>query len=352
MLETPAARAEVADVLADQLVERTGIPPDSAPTVSQAVEEALADPRVAQNLIDAFGSEHARALGVDDPRPTSIDTQAIVTAAQEHLAVAAPSIAAALQTALSGVVIPPLELPDLHTDSAGRLRDAADSATTSLAIVAVALLVAAFVVGDRRHVVRRFGTWAVFSGIGWLAGPYLVAAIAKQMSDFDATIDAIREAVQGPVITGAIVLVAAGAVALFAWMMPIWQWSDVDGGRRTAGGRARRAVDAAPAGAARTARSRWRHPRPHPHCVRPMSMSSRPQPTLSSPSSSRRTSSRPSSTATSNRRTSSRRQQPYGAAPPPATVPTPAAGATAERRPAAEDQDPWSIYFGEAQREK
>ena len=230
VLDDSDARHEIAGVLADQIVERTGLPFNTTPTVATAVDSALGDERISANLIDAFGSAHARALGVDDTRPTTIDTAALIDAVRDHLAVAAPTVAASLDALIANVDVPQLTLPDLHTDAAGRFRSIADKTTTSLGILAVTLLGLAFVIGDRRRVVRRFGTWAVFSGIGWLAGPYLVAAIAKQFaSDLDHTIDAVRRACQGPVIIGSIVLVGAGVAALVAWLLPIWPAAVVNG---------------------------------------------------------------------------------------------------------------------------
>lgn len=231
VLSNPAARLEIATVLADQIVERTGLPAGSSPTITTAVANVLGDDRIAGNLIDAFGSEHARALGVDDPRPTSIDTAALLAAVREQLVANAPQIATMFDTVMANVEAPDLTLPDLHTDAAGRFRDIAQKTTTTLGILAVILLFLAFAVGDRRHVLRRFGTWAIFSGIGWLAGPYLVAAIAKQFaSDLDATIDAVRAACQGPVIVGAIVLVGLGVASLVLWALPIWPVADGAGG--------------------------------------------------------------------------------------------------------------------------
>lgn len=234
VLDNAAARQEISTALADQIVERTGLPANTTPTIASAVSATLGDPRISQNLIDAFGSEHARALGVDDPRPTTIDTAALIAAVRDHLAASAPSIVARLDTYTAqfaiGMTPPKITLPDLHTDAAGTFRSVAQKTTTTLGLLAVLLIVLAFAVGDRRHVLRRLGTWAIFSGIGWLAGPYLVALIAKQFaSEFSATIDAVRQACQGPVVVGSIVLVAVGVVSLVGWMLPIWPDPAYDG---------------------------------------------------------------------------------------------------------------------------
>ena len=86
ILDSSDARDEIAGPITDQLLEQVGIAPSQKALVRDAVTSVLADPTVAENFVAAFGSAQANALGVDDPRPTTIDVGALTTAVRERLA--------------------------------------------------------------------------------------------------------------------------------------------------------------------------------------------------------------------------------------------------------------------------
>jgi hypothetical protein len=175
-------------------------------------------------VISAFGAAHSNALGVEDERSTTIDTNAMVAAVRERLAVVSPEIAAQLPDG----VIPEITLPKFHPPGVGSVRTAADAATTSLAIVAAVMLAVAFAFGDRRGVLRRFGVWAACSGVAWVLVPIAIVAGARAWaSDVDAIVEAaMRESISG-VMPVAIMLVLGGIVAVVLSFVPnLWPETD------------------------------------------------------------------------------------------------------------------------------
>lgn len=220
MLADPAANDQIASNFALQIVRASGIDRSNIDLVESAVSAALEDPRVTTDVISAFGAAHANALGVDDQRSTTIDTDAMVTAVRERLAVVSPEIA----TQLPDGVLPEITLPTYHPPGVGTVRTAAESATSLLAIVAALLLVVAFAFGDRRGVLRRAGIWAVCSGVAWVLVPIAVVAGARAWaSDVDAIVEAaMRESVSG-VTPVAIGMVLGGIVAIVLSLIPnLW----------------------------------------------------------------------------------------------------------------------------------
>lgn len=227
VLEDPASSEQIASNFALQIVRAAGIDRSNIDLVESAVSAALDDPRVTTDVISAFGAAHANALGVEDTRSTTIDTNAMVTAVRERLAVVSPEIAAQLPDG----VLPEITLPTYHPPGVGALRKAADSATSLLAIVAAILLVVAFAFGDRRGVLRRAGIWAVCSGVAWVLVPIAVVAGARAWaSDVDAIVEAaMRESISGitPIAIG---MVLGGIVAIVLSFIPnLWpERSEVD----------------------------------------------------------------------------------------------------------------------------
>ena len=132
MLADPAANDQIASNFALQIVRASGIDRSNIDLVESAVSAALEDPRVTTDVISAFGAAHANALGVEDERSTTIDTNAMVTAVRERLAAVSPEIAAQLPDG----VLPEITLPTYHPPGVGTVRTAAESATSLLAIVA------------------------------------------------------------------------------------------------------------------------------------------------------------------------------------------------------------------------
>ncbi len=210
ILDSADARTEIAGPITDQLLDQVGFDPGSRATVRDAVASVLADPTVVENFIAAFGSAQANALGVDDPRPTTIDVGALTTAVRERLAPTQPEIADQIPT-----ITDTIDLPTARTGAVRSLRDLAERWTTILGLGSFAVLVAMMIVGDRRSVLRSFGFWAIMTGAFWAIGPRLVPWLAHQSApDADALIKATVTAVVGPITAAATALVVVGVVAL------------------------------------------------------------------------------------------------------------------------------------------
>jgi hypothetical protein len=219
VLHDSGARAQIAHAITDQLMSIAGMDPGQQSLVEAAVDVSLSDPRIAENVISALGSAHANALGVNDSRPTIINTSALLAATRDHLAVVAPEIAALLPDGAAADIT----LPKYHPPGAGTLRSLALPATTLFATVGALLLGAAFVLGERRRTLRRVGTWAVLQGIGWLVVPKLIVAAARQWAPNYADIIAVVARVSARSIApAAAALVIGGLVALVVWIVPAW----------------------------------------------------------------------------------------------------------------------------------
>ncbi|MBI5089512.1 MAG: hypothetical protein HZB15_11835 [Actinobacteria bacterium] len=207
----PDARFELAGPLADQIVESTGLDPAFTPQVRTAVADTLADPRVSANISDAFGSLHARAVGVDDDRPTTIDGAILLVALRDHLATVDPALAALIPDG----AVPDLHLPDVHPPFVASLRTIAVTCTNWLAAAALVLFAVALIVGERRYVLRRYGIWAIVTGLLWAIGPRVLVMLAHRWTpDSDATIAAAVGAATKVMTAAATALVASGIVAI------------------------------------------------------------------------------------------------------------------------------------------
>jgi hypothetical protein len=233
VLADPDARLEIAGPLADQIVHGTGIDPSFTPRVREAVANAMADPRVAANVTAAFGSMHARAVGVDDIRPATIDGALLTTAVRDHLAAADPELAALIPATAVG----DLHLPEYHPPFVASLRRIAVSITNWLALAAVALLACALIIGDRKYALRRFGVWAIVTGMLWAIGPRVVVYLAHRWaSDADATIDVAVGAATSMVVKVATVLVGAGICSIVvARFVALGQFAGLGSQPRSAG---------------------------------------------------------------------------------------------------------------------
>ena len=357
VLDDDRSREQIATSFALQFVRASGIERSNIDLVEQTIDTALADPRVSTDVIAAFGAAHANALGVDDERDTTIDTNAMLTSIREQLAAVNPELA----TQLPDGVLPAVTLPTFHPPGVASARRVADSATAALAIAAAALAVVAFAFGDRRGVLRRIGLWGVVSGVAWVLLPIAVVAGARAWaSDVDGIVEAAVRASVDDVVPVAVALVVGGVVALVLSFVPAL-WGERDAGYRRSSV-AQQRVQVHPAA---------HHPGPHhpgPHHTggspqAPAGVAGAPaaRPAWPTDSYQAAPATRPS------------RPSPFPAAPvrvdptPPAGQPTPqptpqphgqavaghpAAHQVAPRTPPmpapapAEEIDPWSSYFG------
>jgi hypothetical protein len=245
VVDDPGARTEIAASFTGQLVESLGIDPQLEPVVESAVVGALSDPRVTDDVIAAIGASHANALGVDDDRPTTIDTAAFMVAVRDQLVQISPE--AADLVPVDGVG--ELALPRFQPPGVGTLRRIAEPVVNTLALVAVGLLGLSLVLGDRRSTLRRYGIWALCSGLGWLLVPLLVNAAARTWADgVDAIVAAALTESRRTVLPVAMAIAASGAVALIVSLLPaLGSSSTASPAAAGAAGQGRRVQPVAPA---------------------------------------------------------------------------------------------------------
>jgi hypothetical protein len=217
VLEDPDSSRQLSTAITDQLMTALSLEPTQRPLLRGAVEDALSDPAVSTQVIAAFGAAHANAVGVDDPRPTTINGAALVQAVRANLTVVAPEVAAVIPDGLVGEVT----LPKVHPPGVAALRTAAEKATLWLALGAVALIAVALVLGERRRTVRRVGIWGISSGLIWMVIPFLVPLAAKAWApSVSAIVDVAMKESAAAVLPAAIALVAGGAIAVVVSFIP------------------------------------------------------------------------------------------------------------------------------------
>lgn len=219
VLASPQARQEIAAPLADQIMRQAHIAGVDAPAIHDAVVATMADPNITANIIAALGSAQSKAFGVPDPRPTTIDGTALVTAVRDKIAIANPELAARIPIDSIGSI----HLPEVQVPYTTTLRHLAENCTTWLATVAIGFIGLCLSLGDRKHVLRRYGTWAIIAGALWLIGPQIIMFAAHRWAHpVDAIISAAVSAATKPLIAAASLLVASGIGALvlrqFVWL--------------------------------------------------------------------------------------------------------------------------------------
>lgn len=206
------ARAEITAPIAATVMATTGIPPERSAIVEATVDQVLRDPAGARAYVDPFAGSWARLLGEDDPRPAQFDLQPILDDLDDRLAAA--GIASDLELVGSGgqFAVPDVPLPRNQLDWMDGARRGVAASVLPLSLIAIGLAGTAFVVGDRRHVLRHVGIWGVLAGGLWVAGPPLLVWAARSWAPgFDAVaavaIDAATAALRFP----ALVMVVGGA---------------------------------------------------------------------------------------------------------------------------------------------
>jgi hypothetical protein len=228
ILDDPRARQEVAadiakgiagaaNQAATQAATRAGqqqstiLVSGDDPSLQKAVDEALGDPRIADNLIDAISAEHAIALGVKPAHPAVIDTATLVTAVRYYLINVDPVMAKAIPPMTSGQI----KLPKAQIPLARQARTFANRWVGWLSLGAVLGFALAFLVGERARVVRRAGGWALGAGLTWAVIPPLITAAADAwVKSQAAVVKAIVHGVTGTVTVTATVLAIAGVAAI------------------------------------------------------------------------------------------------------------------------------------------
>jgi len=212
ILDSPEARDEIAAPFTDQLVNYAPLDAESQAKLREVVSDVLADPRIVDNFVAAFGSAQASALGIADSRPASIDVGQMVEIVREHVAVQFPELATQIPATTEKI-----EIPKVTTSAIGDLRDLANTWTLWLALLSFGSLVALMIFGDRRVVLRSFGFWAIITGAFWAIGPRLVPVLAHGYApQADAVIKAMINAVATQITTTATILVICGILAFVA----------------------------------------------------------------------------------------------------------------------------------------
>ena len=209
ILGSSDARSEIAKSVTDQLTNINLLTPEQQTAVRSAVADALADPRIVDNFVAAFGSAQSSALGIPDPRPSAIDVGALVAVLRERLATTQPALAASIPISTQTV-----ELPKIKSNALADLRKVANTWTVWLALISITSLIALMIFGDRRVVLRSYGFWAILTGAFWAIGPRLAPWIADRSApQANGLVKATVDAVVGPITTAATILLISGVLA-------------------------------------------------------------------------------------------------------------------------------------------
>ncbi len=238
VLADDAARAQVVRPITAAVMRSTKLPADQQPLVAAQVEQFLRRPAGARAFIDTFAGGWSRMLGEDDSRGSEVDIGPVVA----DIVATTPGLDPA--NLPSGSVVAPVPRPRADLPWLGAVRRAIELSTAPLALVAAVGAAAAFVIGDRRWVLRRSGIWAALAGGVWLVGPAVAVWAARRWATgADEVVRvAVEEAVSG-LRTVAIVLSACGVAAVVASVVivaPSPAVSDVADIRRRSSGHADR----------------------------------------------------------------------------------------------------------------
>jgi hypothetical protein len=228
VLDNPAARHEVAVDISDSIAtaanrtfaaRKVPVKVDGAdPSLQAAVEAALADPRIADNIVNAITTEHAEVLGATPSQPATINTALLLAAVRAHLAPADPTLARELPAVAPAQV----RLPTVKVPYARQARRWAQRWDRVLALGALAGLALGLLLGDRPAVARRWGAWGIGAGLAWAVLPPLAIWAGDTWAQQQAAVvRAVVRGATGSVNAAAIFLAAAGAAAvLLSFLLP------------------------------------------------------------------------------------------------------------------------------------
>ena len=198
VLDDPGARDEVLAPVRGQVM--AAIPDEFGVTQEQvdaALIAVLTDSSARARIADAFVGEAG-----------ALDFGAASEAFQSEFARTQPQLAPIIEQTPTD-----LSLPDVSTSSS--LSDTADRWVWRLALISALLFVASFVIGDARLTARRFGYWAVATGILWVVGSPIATWLAPRIStSVDATATVVVREYTAPIGPWALGLTIAGVVAI------------------------------------------------------------------------------------------------------------------------------------------
>ncbi|HVM66616.1 MAG TPA: hypothetical protein VMU14_17235 [Acidimicrobiales bacterium] len=253
VLDNPAARHEVAVDISDSIAtaanrnlaaQKIPVKVDGGePSLQAAVEAALADPPIADNIVNAITTEHAEVLGATPAHPATINTALLLADVRAHLAPADPALARELPAVAPAQV----RLPTVKVPYARQARRWAQHWDHVLALGALAGLAVGLLLGDRAAVARRWGVWGIGAGLAWAVLPPLaIWAGGTWATRQAAVVRAVVRGATGSVNAAAVFLAAAGAAAvLLSFVVPRFRWAPTSGAHARGRG-ATRGAGAAP----------------------------------------------------------------------------------------------------------
>lgn len=224
VLDDPDARAEIAAPVASALVQATGLPETQEPTVAAVVDEVLRDPQGARSFVEPFAGSWARLLGEDDLRPAVFNVAPIAADVEQRLA----AIGVPLPVSTSALPVPEVPLPGTQLSFMADARDIINGLVVPLAIIATGLAAIAFIIGNKRKVVRKVGFWGIGAGAFWIVIPFLLIWFAQAfVSGADAIVAAsVNAATSGMRIAAAVMMIAGGVFVAGSVLVPSPRSSD------------------------------------------------------------------------------------------------------------------------------
>lgn len=208
VLRDDAARAEIAAPITTAVIGTGLIPGELQPVVATQVDVVLRDPAGARAFIDPFAGSWARLLGEADERSPVVDVAPILD--EILVPVIGQNPGGASTFPVPGVPIPSVELGWMAS-----VRAAVEALVLPLTLLAALLFVAAYMIGERARVLRRFGWWAITAGVTWVVIPPILTWIARRWAPgADAVVAVITEEAVSGLVAVALTLMAGGAMAL------------------------------------------------------------------------------------------------------------------------------------------
>ena len=198
VLDDDGARDEVLAPVRGQVM--SAIPSElgiSQDQVDAALVAVLADPAARDRIAAAFVAESGE-----------LRFDAASEAFRNELARSQPQLAPIVDQTPTD-----LSLPDVSSSSS--LTDTAENWVWRLAVLSALLFLASFVLGDPRLTARRFGYWAVATGVLWVVGAPIATWLAPRIStSIDDTARVVVREYTAPIGPWALGLTIAGLVAI------------------------------------------------------------------------------------------------------------------------------------------
>jgi hypothetical protein len=230
VLDDHDARAEVVAPIASAVVRTAGLPATEQPAVAARVDALLQDPATARTFIDPFAGQWERMLGADVAPAEGYDVGPLldeILAATPGFGAGAEAVGDSRPTGgtTEELLVSAVPLPQARFDWLLPSRRTMTRTTSYLAAVAAIGFAFAFVIGNRRWVLRRLAAWATVAGAGWVLVPIVAVWAARRWATgADSVIAvAVEQAVSGLRPT-ALVLLVFGVLAFAGSFAPLPTW--------------------------------------------------------------------------------------------------------------------------------